>query len=422
MVETVKPSPLVRWLALAGWLVIALAYLFFFLTDLRLDFAQAQLPCSGAACNYLALSPAEIDALAAWGWSPRAYALIVNGATVLAVTASWLLAGLIFWRQGATRIGWAISLALIAMPVTMISDVDNVADNHPELLVPSLVLSIAGTLILLLFLYLFPTGRFYPRWGYLTFLITWAAFIVFGTGTADWLPHSAALENVVAPLFILLLVLAGFFQVQRYRRVSTPLERQQTKWILLGIFFVIIAFPIWFLAFGGLVDIPPGQPRLLVSMAGWLASVSLISALPLSMAVAILRYRLWDIDLIVRRTLVYSTLTALLALTYFGSVVALQGLLRGVIGGESQIAIVLSTLLIAALFVPLRSRVQQTIDRRFYRRKYDAARTLAHFAASARDETDLERLSHQLQQTVHDTMQPAHVGLWLRPADRQERL
>ena len=409
-----RSSRLVRWLALTAWLLIALAYLFFFLTDLRLDFAQTQVPCSGAGCNYIAVSQAEFEVLRAWGWSPRAYALIINGATVLAVTGSWLLGGLIFWRQGATRIGWAVSLALIAMPVTMISDVDNVADHHPELFLPSRVLSIVGYTILMLFLYVFPNGRFYPRWALVPCLATWALFTRYaGMGGGEFL--SAA--PWVAPLFTGLLLAAVGFQVLRYRRVSTPVERQQTKWILLGFFCLTVGFPVWFVVFGGLVDIPPGQPRLLATIAGWLATVSITSVLPLSIAVAITRYRLWDIDLLIRRTLIYSVLTALLALVYFGSVVALQSLLRG-LGGESPLVIVLSTLLIAAIFIPLRSRVQRAIDRRFYRRKYDAAKTLAAFGAQARDETDLARLSDQLQQTVQDTMQPASVSLWLRPNRR----
>jgi hypothetical protein len=136
--------------------------------------------------------------------------------------------------------------------------------------------------------------------------------------------------------------------------------------------------------------------------------------LPLSLGIAMLRSRLWDIDVIIRRTLVYSALTGLLAGVYFGSVLALQTVLRGMTGEETPLVIVLSTLLIAALAAPLRRRVQAWIDRRFYRRKYDAARTLAAFGEQARDETDLGRLSERLRGVVEETMQPESVGLWLR--------
>jgi hypothetical protein len=137
--------------------------------------------------------------------------------------------------------------------------------------------------------------------------------------------------------------------------------------------------------------------------------------LPAAIVIAILRYRLWDIDVIIRRTLIYSVLTGLLALTYFGSVLVLEGVFRALTGqGQGALVTVLSTLALAALFVPVRARVQRAIDRRFYRRKYDAARALVSFGANARDETDLDQLSAQLTAVVEDTLQPAQVSLWLR--------
>jgi hypothetical protein len=147
---------------------------------------------------------------------------------------------------------------------------------------------------------------------------------------------------------------------------------------------------------------------------GWLWGWAFL-CLPVSLAIAITRYRLWDIDVIIRRTLIYSTLTAVLALAYFGSIVSLQSILSAVTGeSRNALATVLSTLAIAALFGPVRSRVQAAIDRRFYRRKYDAARTLAAFGAQARDVVELEQLSGQLLRAVEETMQPVHASLWLR--------
>jgi len=165
------------------------------------------------------------------------------------------------------------------------------------------------------------------------------------------------------------------------------------------------------------LNLPPGSPLpwwTLVNSAGWWFALSIV---PLSLSIAILRYRLYDIDVVINRTLVYGTLTVTLGLMYFGSVASLQYIFRALTGHEEQpqLAIVVSTLVIAALFNPLRRRIQSFIDRRFYRRKYDAVKTLEGFSTKLRDETDLAALSDDLVGVVRETMQPSHVSLWLRP-------
>ena len=156
------------------------------------------------------------------------------------------------------------------------------------------------------------------------------------------------------------------------------------------------------------------MPEPVVGLVGALTFGWVVIGLPVAIGIAVLRYRLYDIDLVINRTLVYGSLTVALALVYFGSVVGLQRLLSPVVGDSNQFAVVASTLLIAALFGPLRRKVQSFIDRRFYRRKYDARRTLEDFSAKLRDETDLEKLGDDLVRIVRETVQPAHASLWLR--------
>src|SRR5205085_8117220 len=204
-------------------------------------------------------------------------------------------------------------------------------------------------------------------------------------------------------------------QVYRYRQVSSPAQRQQTKWLVVGLAAVILGFVvnIAFLLLAG--SQAPGQPRLVAYMLRVTLANLCMLLLPICLAFSILRYRLWDIDLIIRRTLIYAALTAALALTYLASVVLLQSLFGAVSGDrQSPIVTVVSTLAIAALFIPLRRRVQEGIDRLFYRHKYDAAKTMAAFGATLRDETDLARLAEDSLTVVHETMQPAHVSLWLK--------
>jgi len=149
--------------------------------------------------------------------------------------------------------------------------------------------------------------------------------------------------------------------------------------------------------------------------------ITSLLGIPAAVGIAILRHHLYDIDIIINRTLVYGSLTVLLVLVYFGGVTATQTLFRYLTGQEQQpqLAVVVSTLAIAALFTPLRRRIQSFIDRRFYRRKYDARKTLEAFSTKLRDETDLEALNDDLVGVVRETMQPAHVSLWLRPVTLQ---
>ena len=210
-----------------------------------------------------------------------------------------------------------------------------------------------------------------------------------------------------------------FSQIYRYKRVSTFVQRQQTKWIVLGVTVAVLSY-LCILLIGVLI---PSIDNNILFNAIWsiIFPIALIP-IPLSIGFSILRYRLYDIDLLINRTVVYGTLTVLLALIYFGLIFILQYLLRGIISQNNDVAIVVSTLAIAALVQPLRHRIQRVIDRRFYRRKYDAAKVVEAFSATLRNEVDLDQLSEHLITVVRDTMQPAHVSLWLRKSGPERKL
>ena len=227
---------------------------------------------------------------------------------------------------------------------------------------------------------------------------------------------------VVLPLIPLCMLASALSLVLRYRR-SGGEERQQIKWLafsasITGVVYLAIMS-------GGLINwliFAPATPSDLGTQSWWgalLEDVMLLSfsGIPVAIGFAILKYRLYEIDILINRALVYVSLTAMLALVYLGGVATTQAIFRTLTSQENQpqLAVVISTLAIAALFNPLRRRIQGLIDRRFYRRKYDARKTLEAFSTKLKNETDLESLNNDLVGVVRETMQPEHVSLWLRP-------
>ncbi|MBX7251200.1 MAG: hypothetical protein K1X50_04390 [Candidatus Promineofilum sp.] len=274
----------------------------------------------------------------------------------------------------------------------------------------------------LLFL-LFPSGRLPSRrWRWL------AAGVVLSFLTLAalmWLSPSAILVSVPSPFhhdnalgrwadnltstavfFILLAILISAISVIVRAIRARGLERQQFKWLGLASVVMVLAF--FFNT--ELVPLLPGVLDALLEAAAF-------AGVPLAVGIAVLRYRLWDIDIIIRKTVLYGVLSTLLAAVFYVLVVALQGVFGRVTGRDSPAAVILSTLAIAALFAPMRRAVQNVIDRRFYRRKVDAEKVLADFAATARDETDLDRLTAELVRVIQEAMQPEHVSVWLREPD-----
>jgi hypothetical protein len=240
----------------------------------------------------------------------------------------------------------------------------------------------------------------------------------FGLEGAPWVADAF---SIVFLLLALCILASALSLVLRYRR-SRGEERVQIKWIAFAASFVGIMF-VSLMVIDSIIakyfapeSWGPGTEPLWVELVFYVMVMS-FGGVPIAVSFAVLKYRLYDIDLLINRTLVYGSLTALLAATYFGGVTGAQAIFRTLTGQEEQpqIAVVASTLVIAALFNPLRRRIQALVDRRFYRRKYDARKTLEVFSAKLRDETDLEALNSELVGVVRETMQPKHLALWLRP-------
>jgi hypothetical protein len=347
--------------------------------------------------------------------------------SLVGIVGAPLLGGLIASRRPNNGYGWlwlgfglGLALQLLAESYAAYA----VAVQPGSLVAPRTIsreLALGGQLALafapFLFL-LFPTGRLPSRrWRPLAWIagisgaVLFALFLLFDR--PDKVGGAITAMTIAAVIVIFAaIVISALSLVVRYRRAS-GVERQQLKWFalaaVLGASYVV----------GELL----GLKRLFGGTFWNLLDAATNTALYAAVGVAVLRYRLYDIDLLINRTLVYGSLTATLVLAYFGGVTATQALFRALTGQEQlpQYAVVASTLVIAALFNPLRRRIQRFIDRSFYRRKYDAAKTLEGFSTKLRDETDLEALKGDLAGVVGETMQPAHVSVWLRPDTARQR-
>jgi len=409
------------WLVLARSGCVALFgfSLAVFFADLPGYFAQLQLVCESSACTIWQLTPTSLLALQQVGLSVQSYAIFSIALSIISVFVWSSVGAIIAWRKSTNWMALLVSILLVTIGVAVQSSPDFNTLTSPLVASssswfgPTMVVCFLAVFLFLLVFLLFPDGRFVPEW------MRW--FLVLGIA----LTGGGAILFIFRAFFspwLYALIFVGIVgtdvpgmlaQLYRYRYVSTRMQRQQTKWIVLGVsvglLVVVVAYlpPLLFSSLNH-----TGLYFLIVKPVATL----LLLFTPVCFGIAILRYQLWDIDLIINRTLVYGTLTALLALLYSGLIIGLQSLFHWITGQVSQspVAIVASTLAIWALFQPLRRRIQAIIDRRFYRRKYDAARTLAAFSATLRSEVDLNELSKQLLAVVQETMQPTHISLWLR--------
>ncbi len=410
-----------RWLlvARAMWLTVTLLTLGLFVASLPTQYEYYRTPCTNAVCDFDdQLTPERLQALQAFGLSADFYAAYATALDVVFAAVYLAIASVIFAHKSDDGLALFVALMLVMFGVgTAPSDLDNLAANHSAWWLPVRLVQFIGDASILIFFYIFPNGQFAPRWTRVL-AVVWTVTRV----PVYFFPQSP-FNDENWPSLLSGLVFSGFVstglfaQVYRYWRVSNPLQRQQTKWVVFGVTAALVGI----LALSWTLTITPSLlQNVLIWLAGNTAFYLFLLLIPLSIGLAILRSRLWDIDVIIRRTLIYGTLTAALALVYIGSVVLLQSVFRALTGQTSQLVIVASTLAIAALFNPLRRRVQDVIDRRFYRRKYDAEQTLAAFATTARDEVDLDTLTQELVRVMQETMQPAHVSVWLKERPGKE--
>ncbi len=408
------------------WLALIVPSAGLFIASLPVYYAQIQRACvDPVTCNIAGTLTAKgLQELSALGLSVSGYAALLTIFFTI-IVAIWSGIGLlIFWRRSDEWFALLTAFFLVMFNPTYPGfPISALALAYPALNVPITVMSGLGLASLALFLVLFPNGRPVPRWMGLVLLLA-----MIGTVSTVFPPTSPFSSNnlpwwlnelISVPVFGAII----FSQIYRYRRVSTRVERQQTKWVVFGIIValtgIFVILPIFTFFFPTL-----NQPNIPSSVIFGLISYPLVLlSLPVTVGMAILRSRLYDIDVLINRTLVYGTLTVLLALIYFGLVIGLESLVHlfSGQGAQTPVVIVASTLAIAALFQPLRRRLQQIIDRRFYRRKYDAARTLAAFSATLRNEVDLHQLSEHLIAVVEETMQPTHVSLWLRTNEQRSK-
>jgi len=395
-----------RWLAAArvAWVIVFVGQLSSFALGLPEHFYSLSHACSGV-CR---LTEQQAAPLIRMGVSLTAYAWISLALVSVIILISAALALILFRRRSHDWMVLLVSVFLVAYPMS------NIATGASGAALPVIVTIILQVLIVPVIpaycalLWLFPNGRFAPRWSWIL-LVFWGIWAVIANYLSDVLSESIVFIGL--PFFVMTAIV---LQIYRYRHASTPAQRQQMKWAFAGLVTTLVASMYWVpLAF------IPVNDTLYLPIAYLLYQLVAL-ALPITFFIAIQRHRLYEIDTIINRTLVYGSVTLVLAAVYVGCIVAFQAISRTLLPvpgrADEPIVIVISTLLIAALFQPLRRRIQRVVDRRFYRTRYDARKAVEAFGTALRQEVDISSFSEQLLGVVQQTMEPAHLSLWLSEA------
>lgn len=393
-----------HWLinARTGWVALALLSLTLYSAMTPVYFTLVQRVCQSDTCQ---LTPQQAHALAALGVTVHAYALMNLALNIFFTLVSCVIAAILFWRKPNDWMAQLVGLLLVTLGSNNITGL--LGNSAQPWRIPALVIDNLDLAVLILVFTLFPDGRFTPRW-------------------SRWLPigwliaqlPTALFPDLPIPNWITWLVYLGFFgavigaQVYRYWHVSGATQREQTKWVVFGVVVTLIA------------DIALYQPYIFAPALSAPTSLYPVVAegvfhlitllIPLSFGFAVLRYRLYDIDIIINKAIVYVSLTTILGAVYLALVIGVERAVSVLTHQDSSaLAIVVSTLSISAIFQPLRHRIQTFIDQRFFRSRYDAAQTIEAFSATLRSEVDLSDMREQLLDVIERTMRPAHVSLWL---------
>jgi len=370
------------------------------------------------------LSVRVSDGLRAIGWTDESY-FWFNSIVIALYFIGYAVVGIaIFLLRPRERMAWLASIFLISfgaqsMFPTALEFAALYTTAPLVYRVAYFINNLFSFSLFFVFFGLFPDGRFVPRWMryiaayWFLFCALWGAF-------PDAFANAQGLFGVWVYGSAVLMFGAGLYaQVWRYRNYATPLQKQQTKWLIFAlatiILFIFIIGAVIYLVLAA--QQMSAATSLVAELIYFVANLSFLF-LPFAIAIAIVRYRLWDIDILIRKTLTYALVVALLAIVYFGSIILLQQIFASIVNTQgNEIITVISTLAIAALFIPVRNRIQELIDKRFYRKKYDAQQVLQKFSETVRDETDLDKLTAESVNVVNETMQPTSVSVWLKKMD-----
>jgi signal transduction histidine kinase len=395
------------------WVITALAAVSVFIVAVPAEFAQLRVPCPTAACHTGQLPPGGLRALEDLGLSLDSFAAYSVAMDVVFAAVYGAVAALIFWRKSEDRVGLFVSLALLTFgTATFPATMTTLAARHPVWEVPVAFFHFLGSASFGLFLYLFPDGRFLPRWTRWVALV-WIGWQVPRYFFPNWyLDPNSWLTLVAMTVWSGALGTAVYSQVHRYRRVSSPVQRQQIKWVVFGISVALAVFLGIVLALTTFARAPDSPGALLAHLIGYtFVSYLALLLIPVSIGIAMLRHRLFDVDLVINRTLVYGTLTAIVVLLYVLVVGGLGALLQ--VRGNLMISL-LATGLVAVIFQPLRDRLQRVANRLMYGERDDPYGVLSRLGSRLESTLAHDAVLPAVARTVKEALKLPYVAIQLR--------